>query len=222
MIYSKLLGAGVILVAAAMPGVANAADPYVPVSDVWTGPYIGAFGGYASLEADGTFDFTEIEDGGPVEGFLLGGQIGYNKQFESAVLGLEADIAWSDADGTLQNEEGEEAETDMDYLATVRGRAGMVFGETDSTLLFATAGVVFGGFEIEADDGEEGIASDENTHFGLVVGAGVEHLVTDSISIKAEYNYMMLGTEDYDDIEGRGENISFDGHVVKLGVNFHF
>jgi hypothetical protein len=66
MIYSKLLGAGVVLVAAAMPNAANAADPYVPVSDVWTGPYIGVYGGYASLDTSGEYEGREISDGGPI------------------------------------------------------------------------------------------------------------------------------------------------------------
>ena len=214
MIYSKLLGAGVILVAAAMPNGANAADAFVPVSDVWTGAYIGAFGGYVSLKADGQYEGEGITDDGPIDGFLLGGQIGYNKQFETAVLGLEADIAWSNADGIVESE-GEEADTDLNFLATVRGRAGMLFGESDSTLLFATAGVAIADFDAEFEG-----QSDGATHLGLVVGGGLEHMVTDRISIKAEYNYMMFGNKDYDDAEG--ENISYDGHVVKLGVNFHF
>src|SRR3989337_783909 len=124
MIYSKLLGAGVILVAAAMPNAAHAADAFVPVSDVWTGPYIGAFGGYASLDAGGEFGGDDITDGGPIEGFLLGGQIGYNKQIETVVLGIEADVAYSDVDGSISNGdgegegEGESASVDLNYLAT--------------------------------------------------------------------------------------------------------
>ena len=216
MIYSKLLGAGVILVAAALPTVANAADPFVPVSDVWTGPYVGAFGGYVSLDASGEYEGEGIIDGGPIEGFLLGGQIGYNKQIETAVLGIEADIGWSDADGDVVNNSGSEfAATDLNYLATIRGRAGMVFGENDSTLLFATAGLAIGEFDVDFEG-----AAGTFTHVGLVVGGGLEHMVTDRISIKAEYNYMMLGSKDTPDSEG--ENIGYDGHVVKLGVNFHF
>ena len=138
MIYSKLLGAGVILVAAAMPNVAHAADAFVPVSDVWTGPYVGAFGGYAWLEADGAFGGDPITDDGPIDGFLLGGQIGYNKQFDSMVLGLEADIAYSDVSGTV-DAEGQSASVDLNYLATLRARAGVALGENDSTLLFVTA-----------------------------------------------------------------------------------
>ena len=45
-------------------------------------------------------------------------------------------------------------------------------------------------------------------------------MFTDSISVKAEYNYMDFESKDYDDVEG--EDVSYDGHLVKLGVNFHF
>ncbi len=213
MIYSKLLGAGVILAAAAMPNVSNAADAYEPVSDVWTGAYIGAFAGYASIDADGEFEGNELTDG-PINGILLGGQIGYNHQIDKIVLGIEADAAYSFADGAF-DAEGEGVDIDMNYLATVRGRLGMVFGESDSTLLFATAGLAAADFDVEFE-GE----SDGNTHLGLVVGGGLEHMFTDSISIKAEYNYMDFGTETYEDVEGTP--VSYDGHVVKLGVNFHF
>jgi outer membrane immunogenic protein len=217
MIYSKLLGAGALLVVAAMPTTAHAADVIdpVPVSDVWTGPYIGAFGGYTWLDISGEYESDETDDDGPVEGFLVGGQIGYNHQMENIVLGVEADLAYSFADGDLVTVDGEEADTDLNFLGTLRARAGMVFGESDSTLLFVTAGLAVGDFDAEFEGDSDGA-----THTGYVVGAGLEHMVTESISIKGEYNYMDFNTKDYDDAEG--EDISYDGHVVKLGVNFHF
>lgn len=214
MIYSKLLGAGAILAVAAMPTAALSADAFVPVSDVWTGPYVGAFGGYTWLEMDGEFEGSDLTDDGPLKGFLLGGQIGYNQQMESIVLGVEADLAYADVDGDFSN--GETGSASMDFLGTIRARAGIPLGETDSTLLFATAGLAVGGFNVDDFEGE----SDSNTHLGLVVGGGLEHKLTDSVSIKAEYNYLSFGSKDYDDAEG--EDVSYDGHVVKLGVNFHF
>jgi outer membrane immunogenic protein len=215
MIYSKLLGAGVILAAAAMPNVANAADAFVPVSDTWTGPYIGAFGGYTWLDINGEYEADDTADDGPVDGFLVGGQVGYNHQMDKIVLGVEADLAYSFANGDLVTDDDEAADTDLNFLGTVRGRAGMVFGESDSTLLFVTGGLAVGDFDADFEG-----QSDGATHLGYVIGAGLEHMVTESFSIKAEYNYMDFGKKDYDDAEG--EDISYDGHVVKLGVNFHF
>jgi len=216
MIYSKLLGAGVILAAAAMPNAAKAADAFAPAADRWTGPYVGVFGGYVSLDADGEYEGEGVIDGGPVKGFLYGGQIGYNKQIESAVLGIEADIALSDADGDVVNDSGTEfAATDLNYLATIRGRAGMLLGESESTLLFATAGLAVAEFDVDFE-GEAGTF----THLGVVAGGGLEHMLTEQISVKAEYNYMV--TFDKDTGGSSGEDIGYDGHVAKLGVNFHF
>ena len=166
--------------------------------------------------SDGEYEGEGVIDGGPVQGFLYGGQIGYNKQIESAVLGIEADIALSDADGDVVNDTGSEfAATDLNYLATVRGRAGILLGESDSTLLFATAGLAVAEFDVDFE-GEAGTF----THLGVVAGAGLEHMVTDQISIKAEYNYMMSFEKDTSG--SSGEDISYDGHIAKFGVNFHF
>ena len=63
----------------------------------------------------------------------------------------------------------------MDFLANFRARAGIPLGETDSTLLFATAGLAIGEFEVDDFEGN----SDGSTHLGLVVGGGVEHKFTD-------------------------------------------
>jgi len=213
MLYSKLLGAGALLAAVAMPTVANSADAYEPVSDVWTGAYIGAFGGYEWLDADGEFEGAPLSND-TIDGFMLGSQIGYNHQINNMVLGIEAELAYSFADGSF-DAGGEGAEFDQNYLGTLRARAGMVFGEGDSTLLFATAGVALSDFDAEFEGESAG-----NSHLGLVVGVGVEHMITESVSIKAEYNYLDFGNEDYDDAEG--EDVSYDGHVAKLGINFHF
>jgi outer membrane immunogenic protein len=223
MIYSKLLGTGILLTGVAMPALVHAADAVVedplPIaemapSDVWSGFYVGALAGYTWLDADGRYEGEGIDEG-QVDGGLLGGQIGYNFQINRTVLGIEADVAYSSASGEVVNDDDEGADTDLNYLATVRGRAGMVFGAAESTLLFATAGLAIGDFESEFEG-----QSDGDTHLGYVVGVGVEQMVTEKISVKAEYNYVDFGAEDYDDNEGT--DIEYDGHVVKLGVNFHF
>lgn len=217
MIYSKLLGAGALLAGVALPNLANATDPYVPepAADVWTGPYIGLFAGYTWLDADGAYGGEGIDDGGPVDGGLYGGQIGYNHQMDGIVLGVEADIAYSDAHGIVEGDTGEQAETDLEFLATIRARGGFLLGESDSTLLFATAGLAIGDFDVDFEGSPGSV-----TQVGFVAGAGVEHLVTEDISVKAEYNYVYFDGTDNDDAEG--EDISYDGHVVKIGANFHF
>ncbi|MGE0240116.1 MAG: outer membrane protein [Parvibaculaceae bacterium] len=217
MIYSKILSAGTILAAVTLPTVGQAADIVAPepVADVWSGFYVGAYAGYTWLDIGGTYEGDDTDDDGPVDGGLYGGQIGYNYQLDGWVLGLEADIAYSDAKGELVTDDGEEAPTDMDWLATVRARAGITFGEDDRALLFATGGLAIAEFDSDFEG-----QSDGATHLGGVVGGGLEYLLTESVSLKAEYNYVFFEEKDYDDNEG--EKIDYDGHIAKIGVNFHF
>ena len=86
------------------------------------------------------------------DGFIGGGQIGYNWQFApNWLFGIEADISYTDfrrdhvggdacrsaGPGTLLNT----FESRLDYLGTVRGRIGYVF---DRTLIYATGGLAYG------------------------------------------------------------------------------
>jgi outer membrane immunogenic protein len=217
MIYSKLLGAGTLLAVVALPHVAQAADPYVPepATDLWSGAYAGLYAGYITLEADGDYGGEGIGDDGPVDGGLYGGQIGFNHQIDSAVLGLEADIAYSDASGVVLSGSGERAETDLQWLATLRARGGFAFGESQSTLIFATAGLAIGEFDVDFEG-----AQGDVTQYGLVVGGGIEHRLTEDFSLKVEYNYVSFEDKDNDDAEAT--DVGYDGHIVKAGANFHF
>uniref|UniRef100_UPI00191D0345 outer membrane protein n=1 Tax=Microvirga zambiensis TaxID=1402137 RepID=UPI00191D0345 len=104
-------------------------------------------------------------DNGGDGGFTGGGQIGYNYQIGSFVIGLETDIQWADTDqdetvafipagvpGTFVP--GEFRSNLSDWFGTVRARAGVAF---DRVLIYATGGLAY---------------TDDTT--GWVVGGGVE------------------------------------------------
>src|SRR5215831_16810122 len=99
----------------AFTGAAGAADlatkaPIAPAAPVfsWTGFYIGANAGYGW--GSGSVDFAGSDStldaiargqipaslAGDPQGFVGGGQAGYNWQTGLLVLGLEADIQWTD------------------------------------------------------------------------------------------------------------------------------
>src|SRR5712671_1915427 len=65
----------------------------------WTGFYIGAHGGYGSGDWTGNLTYTDGPSGFPgsrtvdSNGWFGGGQVGYNKQIGTIVIGIEADIA---------------------------------------------------------------------------------------------------------------------------------
>jgi outer membrane immunogenic protein len=130
----------------------------------WTGPYIGAFAGGASLDEGSRFsgdaqivDFYLFSNrfgsahpestSDDARSGLVGVKAGYNVQSGSIVFGLEADLARvhlgtestpsSQIGGNLQYETRER--TEVDTLGTLRARVGLL--ATPDLLLFATGGL---------------------------------------------------------------------------------
>lgn len=182
----------------------------------WSGFYVGAHAGYGW----GDVTVTPLDDGlgtSDASGWLLGVQAGANAQFDTFVLGVEGDIAWSNISNADAIDTGPwEGAVDVDWLASLRGRAGVAL---DQVLLYATAGVAAAGVTYTDTD----LAPDETgsaTHFGWTAGVGAELAVAENVSVKAEYLYYSIAPETYD--LGDPDDVSFDLHTVKVGVNFHF
>lgn len=217
----------------AFAGSASAADPVVesaPAYD-WTGPYLGVQGGYGWGEVDGSTaisdthnidDFSGILDN--ANGYLIGGTLGYNYQMDNIVIGLEADVSYSTINDEFVDPEPE-WRTDLDWIATVRPRIGFAM---DNFLPFITGGLAIGDMTLEAFDNlapGDPPSKDSNTMIGWTIGAGLEVAVTENLSVKAEYNYVDFGKEDFDlrDNAFFGvENRDMDIHLVKFGVNWQF
>jgi outer membrane immunogenic protein len=170
-------------IAADLPAPAPPPPIIVPVF-TWTGFYAGVNAGYGWRDNNntqglfvppGTFapPFANVTgflgNGGSNsnrDGFVGGGQIGYNYQFGSFVVGVEADIQWADFNvdqnlffvpagfppsfvpAILNNND------DMEWFGTVRARAGVAF---DRFLIYATGGFAY---------------SDNNN--GWTAGGGIE------------------------------------------------
>lgn len=181
----------------------------------WSGFYVGAHAGWASGSV--LVDPLDAPDESTAVGWLLGVQAGANAQFDTFVLGIEGDIAWSN----ITNEDDVTCGAlcglvDVNWLASLRGRAGVTF---DQVLLYATAGVAGAGVDYtDLDVGPTPTLSD--THFGWTAGLGVEVAVTENVSVKAEYAYYDFGAVTYN--IGTPDDVSFNLHTIKAGVNFHF
>ena len=223
----------------------------------WTGFYIGAKAGYGfgdnqtvTTTGQAVANVNNVVGGarpGSVrlnnDGFIGGGQIGYNFQFSpSWVFGIEADIAYTDfrdtrtvvtlplaGAGTLNNT----FTSRLDYLGTVRGRIGYA---VDRTLFYGTGGFAYGEVRNSANFfGTAGqlqfTGANSNTKTGYTVGGGIEHAFAPNWTVKGEYLYYDLGRDTVNVAVipgsgggGTGYNSSFrnDGHIVRAGLNYKF
>ncbi|MPZ40568.1 MAG: outer membrane beta-barrel protein [Rhizobiales bacterium] len=177
--------------------------PPAVIAPSWTGPYVGLNGGVAWHRAKADLEF--IFPAGPVRdtesardtatGATFGGQIGYNWQFDNFVYGLEADLNWVDGDGSATAEliQFVEYSTEMSWLATVRGRVGMLI--SPPTLLYVTGGLAVG--RIRNTTVWSGPVPfslvDHRTRTGWTVGGGIEHRLAPNWTVKAEALYVDLG-----------------------------
>jgi len=207
--------------------------PAAPVAEVapaafsWTGPYIGVFGGAAT----GDFEYEAGPTGGdPVlgldvsgSGFVGGAQVGYDWQSGNWVFGAVADIAFSthsaDISADIAGLGSAEAESELNYLGTVRARAGYAF---DRALVYAHGGFAYGETEQTITAGGTELFNESQTRTGWTVGAGVEFAVTNRVSIGTEYSYVDLGDERVFDDAGVfvDEDVAF--HTVKALINVRF
>jgi outer membrane immunogenic protein len=230
--------------AADLPSQKAPPAPPLPPPPLWTGFYAGLNAGY-SWDASpnvfvagfpvqtgldnfvtGTYASASAlgatgESNAPASGPIGGGQIGYNYQFNTFVLGFEADIqglggrgrgsfptgakativGFTTNDATLAAVENGKS---VDWLGTARGRVGYLI--TPTLLGYATGGLAYGGVTSQTvvsqhwsgpvgqffqSSGAAGGLS--KTLVGWTVGGGVEWAFAPNLSAKAEYLYFDLG-----------------------------
>ena len=246
------LGAGSSVLAADMPPTYKAPAYVVPVWS-WSGFYAGVSGGYARLRAtnipiSGDAATTASQGLGNVpfslnspadDGWLIGGQIGFNRQINSLVLGIEADLSYVDGVArSVSTTQGPAVVTTqfsdkLDYFGTIRGRVGLA---VDRSLWYATGGLAYGNVKSSAiifpGPGVVGptlAGSDSNVRFGWTIGGGIEFALVGRWSVKAEYLHYDLGSEVLNIATvsgGAPQTATFNhdtkGHIVRVGLNYQF
>lgn len=257
------------------------APPPPPVF-TWAGFYVGLNVGYVDGPRVTSYGYPIANDGsagaafpssplaaagasfngiGQKGGVLGGIQAGYNWQFGSAVLGLEADF-----DGTgvrnrgvgggitplagfaNQIESVVNTSTTLNWLGTVRGRIG--YSPFAPILLYATGGLAYGKVNttvgyyqliLPANTcgpcfGASSAISNSSTRVGWTAGAGLEWMVWQNWSLKAEALYYDLGKQTGSTIianpnvgagtifttTGATVRTRTDGIIARAGINYHF
>ena len=108
---------------------------YVPVVPLfnWTGFYIGGHVGYGWASKDWRDSFGLFDVSTNLNGFLGGGQVGFNYQVQQFVFGVEGDFSWTGIKGgSTQNAviaapAGSTFNTDVNWTSTLTGRLGLAF-----------------------------------------------------------------------------------------------
>ena len=188
----------------------------------WSGFYIGGNAGYSwgrvrtSGAVSGTQNVSVFRTAGPtlissvnsalalpltgrtaINGFIGGGEAGYNWQRAQWLFGVEADFQGSDerASGGVCSVAGcplgstiFTTNYKLDWFGTVRGRVGFI--PLDRVLLYATGGLAYGHFSADVPSLPVVWGS---TRAGWTVGAGAEVAIDHNWSVKLEYLYVDLG-----------------------------
>jgi outer membrane immunogenic protein len=233
----------------------SALMPYAIPLFTWTGFYAGINGGYGW----GTGDFNLVQcgcmNGGPDRGMtpmygkriastspdggFFGGQIGYNYQFGSFVLGLEGTLDWSGikgGDAWTMNGDPHTMSTDLRWFATVGPRLGYAL---DRALFYVTGGAAWGDFKYNHTHDRVGMnqlmmngptmmsMSGSSTRAGWMIGAGVEYAFTNHITAKLEYNYIDFGSHNQMFTQAGTPNFMIASvkdrvNLMKVGLNYKF
>lgn len=263
----------ILLAASLMSGamVSASAEPAVRAPS-WTGFYLGANLGWGWQNANSTtganadFPFfsansTLLQDGviptytsWKGDGFLGGVTLGYTFQAGSFVYGIEADRMWTSIRGTSSEirDPGSvgwlattATETKTDWLATLRGRVGVL--ASPLMQIYATGGLAIGHVEGSRSTFTSGAGNCDSLHMvnfvcaagsasdtkrGWTVGAGADYRIAQNWTVRAEYLYYDLGnisfvTNGTTPVFPIGEprfhvDTKIAGSIVRIGLNYQF
>lgn len=103
------------------------APAYVPFFS-WNKMYVGINAGYGFGHSNWTKPTTTATTGDfDITGATIGGTVGYNVQLSAMVVGVEADLAWSNIKGSHTINCAASCKTSNNWLRTGRGRIGYAF-----------------------------------------------------------------------------------------------
>jgi outer membrane immunogenic protein len=230
----------------------------------WTGFYVGVNAGYAwsrdnSVNSVGSLLFssplaapaataaavagvTTSIPGSNANGFIGGGQVGYNYQFNNFVVGIEADIQGLSgrSSGTTASSipitgfaafanTTLTATNSVHWLGTLRGQLG--FTITPSLLVYGTGGLAYGEVESSTTIGQQltaaagqasgpygSVAGISQTRIGWAAGAGAAWMITSNWNTKLEYLHYDLGSVSY---SGVMSNLAIAGGGIPVGTVFY-
>lgn len=188
----------------------------------WSGMYVGAHGGGGW--SDKCFTFNGAGDGcHDGDGWLAGGQVGYNVQTGQFVFGLEFSGSWADITGSNASVSApaDSYHTDVSSIFMLTGRVGMTF---DRMLLYVTGGGAWVRDKFEYASGGPIITDTvKQNRTGWTVGAGIEFGLTPNWSLAAQYNFIDLGDKNVTyPVTGFTASADQELHLATVRLNYRF
>jgi outer membrane immunogenic protein len=198
----------------------------------WSGFYVGGHG--ALFRAGTTYD-NPTTPTQTFAGAMLGGQIGYNLQFNRVVVGAEADMSFGNLTDNVRDGNFLSYNGKIDQMGTVRARIGY---DLNGFLPFFTIGMMWDRMEqgsscptaapfgVCAFTGAYNVASTQ-TFKALTLGGGAEYAISRHWSIKADILFTRFDKQDYSATIPKvgvvtapaGQDLN---SVARLGINYRF
>ncbi|WP_026380094.1 outer membrane protein [Afifella pfennigii] len=186
---SSLLLAGTAA-AADLPSYDPAPMPMAAASAYqWTGFYAGLHGAFATGDLTGDYDiapfgaYTALPSL-DIDGWQAGLHLGYDWQWNWAVIGVRGDLAWSDYEAST-TVLGVRGVWETNWTASLTGRLGVAVDRFHPYLL---GGVTFLDSESTARNAAFSAKADAS-YTGLTLGAGLEAALTENVSLFGEYRH---------------------------------
>jgi outer membrane immunogenic protein len=186
---------GGVAIAADMPLKAPVVRSPVEIAAYnWSGFYIGAHGGGGWAKKCFTYANLGIEDGcHTADGWLAGGQVGYNWQASSFVFGVEGSGSWARLRGEHVTPDFPFIfRTHVDSIFMATGRIGIPW---ERMLFYMKGGAAWAREKYDYIPAPN-LAKASETRFGWVIGGGAEFALSANWSLAAEYNYLHFGKRD--------------------------
>jgi len=182
---------GVAVSAPASAG-SNLSETSPGVAVDWSGLYLGLHGGYGWTRQD-----TGLGSDLKVDGWLAGGHVGLQRQFDRWVIGVEASFTGGTMEGSTTVDTGviglANIKASVNDILLLTGRLGYAWQDR---LFYVKGGYASADFDLRVDTIGGSYSSGSRLH-GWTAGVGFERKLTHNVSIGLEYNYIDLGAKTF-------------------------
>lgn len=202
------------------------------------GPFVGAYVASVDGNDKGVELFNGATNGNTQEtspaGSAFGLLGGYNWLFNNFLVGVEADYETRSVDGSSVQkylgvpDSNYPVKTEVSAAYSLRAKLGYAFN-AQRTMVYVTAGYTAADIKrtfTAITPTTVGSVSDSGWQDSLATGLGVEHLVNNNFSVRADYLVADYGdtTIDTSSIYGTGiiEKQSYDEQSIRIGVAYNF